>query len=280
LTLPASLAISIVVFKPDLAWLTRTLATLVAALRHAQEAGVLHHATVVLVDNESTSRVSPHITLMETHLRGIGEWLQWETLSGHGNLGYGAGNNLAIERYRHTDVHLILNPDVACAPGALTAGLQYLQAEPHCAMVSPVAITPDGEPLFHIKDYPSLAVLGLRGFAPDSLRRRFAPYMRRYERGSIPFDAPILDARLVSGCFMLTRRWALDRTGGFDPSFFLYFEDFDLSLRISELAPIHRVPACRIEHGGGHAARKGARHIRLFIVSAFRFYMRYGWRLI
>ena len=37
----------------------------------------------------------------------------------------------------------------------------------------------------------------------------------------------------LSGAFMLVKRVAIDRTGGFDPQFFLYFEDFDWSVRLN-----------------------------------------------
>jgi N-acetylglucosaminyl-diphospho-decaprenol L-rhamnosyltransferase len=35
----------------------------------------------------------------------------------------------------------------------------------------------------------------------------------------------------ISGCAMIVRREAFERLGGFDPSYFLYYEDADLSLR-------------------------------------------------
>jgi hypothetical protein len=36
----------------------------------------------------------------------------------------------------------------------------------------------------------------------------------------------------------------------------------------------------RILHRGGHAARKGIRHIGWFLRSALRFFNRHGWRLL
>jgi GT2 family glycosyltransferase len=69
----------------------------------------------------------------------------------------------------------------------------------------------------------------------------------------------------------------LDAVEGFDPRYFLYFEDFDLSLRLSKVAPIAYVPAVRIVHHGGHAAAKGFAHIRWFATSARRFFSMHGW---
>ena len=108
----------------------------------------------------------------------------------------------------------------------------------------------------------------------------FTARLRRYERAELAFDAPLTDAVIVSGCFMLMRRAVWERAGGFDPAFFLYFEDFDLSRRVADHAEIHRVPACRIVHGGGQASRKGWRHINLFMRSAARFFSKHGWRWV
>jgi hypothetical protein len=83
---------------------------------------------------------------------------------------------------------------------------------------------------------------------------------------------------MMSGCFMLARRKAVDATGGFDPGYFLYFEDFDWSVRLNRLTGSAYVPAVKIVHHGGGAARKGWRHVALFARSALRFYRKHGWK--
>jgi hypothetical protein len=77
---------------------------------------------------------------------------------------------------------------------------------------------------------------------------------------------------------MLCRRAALEQVGGFHPDYFLYFEDFDLSLRLATVTRLAYAPQVRIVHLGGHTARKGWRHIGLFLWAAVRFFRRHGWR--
>ncbi len=275
---PTSLTVSIVVYQPDEAWLRRTLTSLRAALYHAFDQGQLGSAHVVLIDNQNAA-ASASNHLLEECFQSAPANLQTEALAGRGNIGYGAGNNLAIERHA-ADFHLILNPDVELDRGSISAGLAYLAAHADYAMVSPVATSPASEPLYLIKSYPAVLALLLRGFAPAFLRNLFAGYLSKYERRENSFDAPLSDARIVSGCFMLARGTALREAKGFDPGYFLYFEDFDLSWRMSGNASIARVPACRIVHGGGGAARKGPRHIAMFIRSAVRFFNTHGWRFV
>jgi GT2 family glycosyltransferase len=70
----------------------------------------------------------------------------------------------------------------------------------------------------------------------------------------------------------------IDRTGGFDPRFFLYFEDFDWSMRLGQVTRNAFVPSVCIVHHGGAAASKGLRHIGWFLASGVRFYSKHGWK--
>ncbi|MCU7878572.1 MAG: glycosyltransferase family 2 protein, partial [Candidatus Thiodiazotropha sp. (ex Lucinoma borealis)] len=83
---------------------------------------------------------------------------------------------------------------------------------------------------------------------------------------------------MASGCFMFVRHSVLDKVKGFSPDFFVYFEDFDLSIRIGKHSNIAYVPEVRIVHGGGNASKKGLKHIIMFAKSAFVFYRKHGWR--
>ena len=70
----------------------------------------------------------------------------------------------------------------------------------------------------------------------------------------------------MSGACMLVRRKAIDATGGFDPEFFLYFEDFDWSVRLEQGR--RRPPTCRRFASCTTAAARRARacaHIGWFV---------------
>ena len=277
-SLSPSLSVSIVVYFPDAAWLTATLETLVAALSHARHAGAMRRAKICLVDNETLNAVSPYSAQLENLCQEFG-WMETISIAGHGNIGYGRANNLAVARCTDADFHLVLNPDVSVNADAITNALHYLQKNIDCAMVSPVATAPDGQALYLVKRFPEIFTLLLRGFASASIRQRHRARLDAYERRETSFDAGLSDAEIVSGCFMLIRREALARVGGFDPAFFLYFEDFDLSVRIIKFSGIARVADVRIVHAGGSAAAKGWRHVWWFVRSALRFYWQHGWRL-
>lgn len=87
------LDIAIVTHAPDLTLLATVLERLGRSLRHARRRGVLAEARLVLVDNgPGTGWRESLRQLLETALLPASVGL----LSGHGNVGYGAGHNLAL----------------------------------------------------------------------------------------------------------------------------------------------------------------------------------------
>jgi GT2 family glycosyltransferase len=274
----ASLRISVVTFAPDADVLARTLASAAAAIDRAQKEGALGATDLVIVDNGPDARAGATVDAAAEALRGTAPAVPVHVLRGHGNVGYGAGHNLAI-RDAASDLHLILNPDVVLAPDALAEAARYMAGHPGVALLAPRVTGDDGRLQFLCKRYPSPLILALRGFAPRPLRSLFDGALAHYEmRDVIGDEAVVDDVPIASGAFMFCRTSALAAVGGFDPRFFLYFEDFDLSLRLAPHGRIAYVPAVRIVHYGGHSARKGAAHVRMFAASALRFFRKHGWR--
>lgn len=262
----ASLSVSIVTYAPDIERLRETLRTLAIALAHARAA-----AEVTLVDN------GPGMQYRRSLEALLAEELQGRIISGHGNIGYGKGHNLALRASR-AEFHLVLNPDVALEREAIAEARAYMAAHPEVAILAPQARDPDGAMLYLCKRYPSVLDLLLRGFAPNAVKRAFRARLERYEMRDLPPDRPSTGVPIVSGSFMFCRRAAVAAIGHFSDDFFLYFEDFDLSLRAATRGALAWVPSVRIVHHGGHAARKGWRHRRLFAVSAVKFFNRHGWK--
>ena len=272
--------LSVVLYHPDGRVLAEALASIAAA------AAVLRAATgwgtaLWLVDNaESTGAEAGE----EARLRkivadsGVAASMPVTLLSGHGNVGYGAGHNRAIRQGRGA-FHLVLNHDILLDPQALLEGFHFMKSNPGVVLLSPRVSNEAGGQEFICKRTPTLLDLGLRGFAPGFLKRRFAGRLARYEMRDLTGEEPVHGVEYAGGAFMLFRRDALEALGGFDERFFLYFEDFDLSKRAAALGTVAYVPAVRIVHYGGKAARKGWLHIRLFAASALRYFAKHGWRL-
>ncbi|PMS15856.1 glycosyl transferase [Trinickia dabaoshanensis] len=268
------LSISVVVYRPDLSLLARTLESLAVACAALERARPGFKAGCWLIDNGGFDSAGE---MFET-LSHAG--VQCRLVSGHGNVGYGCGHNLAIAEVQ-SRFHLILNPDIDLAEDALVQAFDFLDAHPEAGLLAPRVGDDEGGLQYLCRRYPTLWDLFVRGFMPASVRAAFARRLARYEmRAEINERDTLWDPPIVSGCFMLFRTDALRALGGFDARYFLYFEDYDLSLRAHRVARVAYVPAVRVVHHGGGAARKGTAHIRMFAASAFKFYNRFGWKLL
>ncbi len=259
-----TLTVSIVAYEPDHGELRATLTALGRALASFEPSAV----AVTVVDNSARDTISGLVAQTLPGARLVG---------GHGNVGYGRGHNMALERMGK--FHLVLNPDVRMQPDALVNALAFFDAHPRCGLLSPRAFWPDGGRQYLCKRFPTLLDLLLRGFAPRRLRAAFDGRLARYEMRAETQDDICWNPPIVSGCFMLFRGETLRALRGFDPRYFLYFEDFDLSVRARSLAASAYVPGVEIVHAGGGAARKGLWHIGQFARSAVRFFNTYGIRL-
>nr|WP_213297243.1 glycosyltransferase [Paraburkholderia sacchari] len=265
-------SVSVVVFHPDRQLLGRTFASLAAAGTALERVrpGVSIH--LYLVDNGGM----PDMASMSAPLSQAG--IECTTLSGHGNIGYGRGHNLAIEQTT-SRYHLVLNPDVDIESSALLEAVEFLEAHAEAGLLTPAIVDDSGQLQYLCRQYPALIDLFVRGFLPRAARRPFEARLARYEmREQINEHDTIWDPPIVSGCFMLFRTDVLKKLAGFDARYFLYFEDYDLSLRAHDIARVVYTPAVRVLHHGGGASRKGWAHIRMFVASAYKFYNRFGWK--
>lgn len=278
--LPSSLQVSIVTYRPDMRLLDRCLRKLLLAIEAARADGAVRTVAIALVDNSANRMVAGNVIRL-TQARFAEANVQLAYLHGHANIGYGAAHNLVLHG-SGADYHLVLNPDVELSPDALAVGVRWLATHTDVGAIAPEVASGDGESQEYLcRRYPTVLDLLLRGFAPRFLQRLFHRRLDHYEMRDVIDPDPereVIDIPAMSGACMLVRRSAVDATGGFDPKFFLYFEDYDWTVRLNRVARTAYVPAMRIRHHGGGAARKGLRHIAWFVTSGLRFYRKHGWR--
>jgi GT2 family glycosyltransferase len=262
-----SLCISIVNYKSDLVLLEEALGSMEKALLFFESAPSDIEIRFIINDDFGENY----------YKKTFPDNIRVVTSYGHGNVGFGNGHNLALLS-SSADYFLIANPDIKITKQAIFHALEFMQKNFDIGMLSPEVADDEGRLQYLCKKYPSVLLLFVRGFLPFFLRKIFVRYIRSFEFADEIDRHESFEPIIATGCFMLVRGDIFRKVGGFDPRFFLYFEDYDLTMRIAEHAKVVYDPSIKIIHHGGGASRKGWWHIKLFVTSAFRFFNKHGWR--
>lgn len=161
-------------------------------------------ARVVVVDNWSDARERDDV-------RALAERHGWELVEAP-NDGFGAGVNLGVARAQALgcDTFLLLNPDLSLATDAAAALLDAARSDP-LALVGPTILRPDGG-VWSVGGTLDLAT-GRTRTRPDLV-------------GS--------DPQWLTGACLAVHATLWERVGGFADDYFMYWEDVDLSYRVTQ----------------------------------------------
>jgi len=273
LTSSPAVTVTVVLCRSDLGRLEATLSSLNRAVERLQQSTPLY-----LVDHSLDEQYSEDVRALISAPEYSSK-LDIQHLVCARNPGFGSGHN-SILSLPMGDCHLILNPDVELLDDFLIRARQTMTEQSNVAVLAPRGTNDMGEEEYLAKRYPSVLVLLLRAFAPGWLQKPVQGKMAGYELQDLPMSGPLQDVPLLSGCCMMVRSEAFRAVAGFDERFFLYFEDYDLCMRLVSQGRVVRDPSQLIVHHGGQAARKGWRHILWFLRGGLRFFNRWGWRWV
>jgi GT2 family glycosyltransferase len=168
------------------------------------------------------------------------------------NLGFTSGNNLGINHaFQHLDPEyiLLLNSDTLVEPNFLKQLVSCAQEKENMGLITPLIYFAPGRE-FHNDSYTQDQEGKVIWYAGGSIDW---PHLDAFHRGIDEVDQDHFSHDQVSdfatGCCALIPRKVLDQVGLFDPNYFLYLEDVDLSLRIARAGyEIHMCPHAKIWH--------------------------------
>ncbi len=233
------------------------------ALLDSLPAASVRPIVIVLADNGSTdgsverAAARPGVRLLRTG----------------SNLGYGAAANAGVALLDPgIDWVLVMNPDVVLSPGSIDRLLEVAARHPAAGAFGPLITTPDGVVYPSARHLPSVGT-GV-GHAVFGWWWPTNPWTRRYRQDNA---APVeRQAGWLSGSCLLLRRTAFDAVGGFDPGYFMYFEDVDLGYRLAQAgwASVY-CPSAAAVHLGGHSTERSPDAMaRAHHASAYRYLSR------
>jgi len=200
-------------------------------------------AEVWVVDNDSSDG-SPELVEAD---------FGWAKLVRSGaNLGYGRAVNEAA-RQSSAPWLAAANADVEVEPGALKR-LLAAGADEGVGALAPRLILPDGTTQHSVYRFPTLGFLLLFNIGLYRLLPRGGD--RLLLEGHWNAESERIVPWAI-GAFLLLRRSAFERAGGFDPGQWMYAEDLDLCWRLNQAGSrVLYVPAAHVRHASGAAARQ------------------------
>lgn len=188
------------------------------------------------------------------------------------NLGYSRGNNRGAEflhqKCPDLEYLLICNDDVELiAPESLQKMMDALQQDARRGIVGPDCIGTDG---LHQSPWDSADDLGKR---------------ERWRNAPPPFGGLSRECYAVRGCFLLIRAEPFFTVGGFDETFFLFFEEPILGERFSRIGLTTWYEcSAQVRHLGSATIKRSFsswRIYRIYRQSFFRMAREYwGWGIL
>jgi len=189
---------------------------------------------IIIADNGSSDKSLPYLQSLYPDLIFIDNKV---------NLGFAEGNNVAL-RYsinHNYAFSLVLNTDTLVDEDIITKLTTHLNENPSAGAVQPAiywlhnrSVIWNGKGLFNKFLGKTISDTTLPNQANST-----------YE-----------NADWLTGCCMLLRNSALAKSGLFNPKFFLYFEDVDLSFNLNQAGfELHYLPSCKMYHEAGVSAK-------------------------
>lgn len=222
-----------------------TLRSAEAALREMQQLP----GEVLVIDNGSGDG-SYDVIHDGAKARGWLESSRFRLLQSPRNGGFGAGMNFGMQAGLSDgsapDYYYLLNSDAFVEPEAIRHLRDFLQTTPKAGMVGSFVRGVDGTPHATAFRFPSIAG-EFEGAA------RTGVFSRLLKNFIVAREIPRTEIQVdwTAGASLMIRRQLIQEIGGFDETFFLYFEETDLCRRAAKAGwQTHYLPLSEVAHVG------------------------------
>jgi GT2 family glycosyltransferase len=187
------------------------------------------------------------------------------------NLGFAAGNNVALRRATGRYV-MLLNTDTLVHGDVLPRAVEWLDANPRVGVMGPRLLNTDGTVQPSCSAFPSLRFLAMQTLGLTRIAAWDSYRMTGWDRSSER------QVDVISGAAMFVRREAMEQVGLLDEAFFFYGEETDWCHRYKRAGwELVFAPIPEITHfGGGTAGKLNHRRDVLMTEGTTRLHRKHG----
>ena len=238
----------------------RTLACIDSIRRHCP---VDHKVQIIVIDNasddgsvEAIAKISGDVQLIENAE----------------NIGFGRANNAGLQHSLGRFV-LFLNSDTEITATTIKDLINEFDTHPEITAFGCKILGYDDAPQHSVRGHPSLGAY----LHSDTFLGAFGLFKgahERYRRKNFEFDR-WQEIEVAMGAALAIRRDVVEQMQGFDPDFFMYFEEADLCRRIDNAGfRLAYSPVPVVYHVGGASSRKNKAKMMLAVRQSMFIYFR------
>lgn len=212
---------------------------------------------IILVDNAS---VDGSVEFFENNYKN-----KIIFIKNNENLGFGRANNKGIELAKGKYIFL-LNSDTVLINNAIKILFDYMESHVECGVC--------GGNLYDINNNPThsfcsklINIYSEFDFIKNIIFKTF--YKKRIDFNYLNQN---IEVGYITGADMFIRKEVLDKVGNFDPDFFMYFEEVELTSRIKlSRKKIISVPEAKIIHLEGKSSKFKKEKFRIILESKYKY---------
>lgn len=226
---------------------------------------------IILVDNNSKDGSHEYFSNLKLQ--------NFEYIQSGSNLGFGKANNLGYKKAKGNYIFL-LNTDTLLVNNAIKILYDNIKKSKNTGIV--------GGNLYDINMKPTHSFLkelySLKteiyfnfGFILE-IPKKILKIFKEEKRKDFNYTDEVKEVGYITGADMLIRRECIEKVGFFDPDFFMYFEETELTSRIKKAGyKVLSVPKAKIIHLEGKSSKFKEQKIKMFNDSKFKYFQKvYG----
>ena len=167
---------------------------------------------IVIIDNASNNDYFKKLINLDAYIISAGK-----------NFGYGVANNFVNNISFKSKYFLVLNPDIKITSSVIFELFNFMEKNHNYSILSPLLKNENNKYYNIFRDnFSFLNLLNRRVKKIDDTMSKNMLFNK------IDYYSEIIDVKYISGSFMFFRRNSFNKIGGFNKTFFMYFEDVEI----------------------------------------------------
>lgn len=219
---------------------------------------------IILVDNNSTDGSKEYFSNNKIE--------KLKFIENSENLGFGKANNIGYSHAKGKYIFL-LNTDTILLNNAIKILHDILVKNVSIGIVGGNLYDEDMNPTHSYGNKIYNTLTDIKSEIKDIIKIILKNERLKKKRNDFNYSNEIIEVGYITGADMMIKRECIEKVGFFDPDFFMYFEETELTVRIKKAGyKVVSSPQAKIIHLEGRSTKFKEQKIRMFNESKFKYF--------